>query len=222
MDVLYFHPLSLGARAVLILANELSMTVDLRLEPDWERRGDFLALSPEGRVPVLVHKGQHILSGALPIMEFWLEQADAPNLIGATALDRAEVRRLALWFLVRFDEEVANALISEKVVKRLFQRQTPDTSILRAAHYNLRNHLRYVDYLADRRHYLAGERISLADLVAAAALSLIDYMGDIAWPDYLSAKNWYMRLKSRKSVRACLNQRLSGVNPPDHYVQPDF
>lgn len=222
MDALYVNPLSVPARAALIGAEEIDVPVDHRLEPEWERRPEFVALSPEARLPVLVIAGGHILSGAVPILEYWSEQSDRFDLMGHTPLARAEVRRLMQWFLVRFDEEVARPLGEEKVLKRLVHKSMPDTKILRAVQHNLRIHVQYVEYLSQRRHYLAGDALSWADVAAAAAMSLADYMGDIPWADHLAAKDWYMRMKSRRSVRHCLAQRISGVTPPKHYALPDF
>lgn len=207
----------------MIAAEELAIELDQRLEPDWQRRREFLALSPEGRVPVLINQAHAVLSGAVPILEYWLEDHDArADLFGATAETRAESRRLLQWFLVKFEEEVARLLVEEKILKRLVKGSTPDTPVLRAGQHNLRIHLRYLDYLAERRHYLAGDRFGLADIAAAAALSLTDYLGDVPWSDHPGAKDWYMRVKSRRSVRHLLSQRLPGLAPPAHYARPDF
>lgn len=222
MTLLYSNPLSPSARAIDIAALEAGIDCERRIEPDWERRRDFLALAPEGRVPVLAIPGQGAVCGALPIADYWQETVPDAPLITGTALQKAEIRRLGLWFLVKFDEEVARPLSDEKVLKRLIQRDTPDTHVLRAGLHNLRIHLGYVDYLADRRHYLAGDRFSFADMAAAGALSLIDYLGDLPWASYPVAKDWYMRVKSRRSVRAVLAERIPGLKPPPHYAEPDF
>ncbi|HAE03625.1 MAG TPA: glutathione S-transferase, partial [Rhodospirillaceae bacterium] len=58
-------------------------------------------------------------------------------------------------------------------------------------------HLGYIGWLAERRTWLAGEELTLADLTAAAHLSCVDYIGDVPWNDHPEAKDWYARIKSR-------------------------
>ena len=48
----------------------------------------------------------------------------------------------------------------------------PDIFSIRAALSNIRYHLAYVGWLARTRDWLAGERMSYADLAAAAHLSV--------------------------------------------------
>ena len=66
-----------------------------------------------------------------------------------------------------------------------------------------------------------GEDFSLADITAAAHLSVIDYLGDIPWQSYASVKEWYMRIKSRPSFGIFFKIVFQGV-PPSHYADLDF
>ena len=59
---------------------------------------------------------------------------------------------------------------------------------MRAAMTNLHNHLDYIDWLAEQGNWLAGKAMSLADLAAAAHLSVTDYFGDIDWDRHPEAK----------------------------------
>ncbi len=93
---------------------------------------------------------------------------------------------------------------------------------MRAIRSNLRYHLSYLSYLADQRKWLAGDDFSIADLVAAAHFSVLDYLGEVAWEDYPVAKGWYARLKSRPSFRSLLADRIPGTPPPLHYTDLDF
>ncbi len=83
-------------------------------------------------------------------------------------------------------------------------------------------HLQYIAWLTERRAWLAGTTLSLADLMAAAQLSAIDYLGDVPWDEHEGAKDWYARLKSRPSFRALLADNLPGAPPPPHYADLDF
>ena len=93
---------------------------------------------------------------------------------------------------------------------------------MRAIRANLRYHLKYLNFLADQRDWLAGDQFSFADMAAAAHLSAIDYLGEISWADAPCAKSWYSRVKSRRSLRAILADKLPGQPPPPHYADLDF
>ena len=98
----------------------------------------------------------------------------------------------------------------------------PDSREIRAAQKNIHTHLAYITFLAERRHWLAGEELSFADIAAAAHISCVDYLGDVPWADHPIAKTWYMRIKSRPSFRSLLSDRVPGQPPVLHYAELDF
>ena len=93
---------------------------------------------------------------------------------------------------------------------------------LRAARHNIRYHLAYVGWLVGRRNWLAGDRLTYADLAAAEQLSVADYLGDVPWHENEMAKQWYARIKSRPSFRPLLADLVRGAPPSPHYANLDF
>src|SRR6201985_3313331 len=98
----------------------------------------------------------------------------------------------------------------------------PATDVIRAAKVNVRYHLAYIGWLAQRRNYLAGDQLTYADLAAAAHLSAIDYLGDVPWIEDDAAKAWYARVKSRPSFRPLLSEWLGGGRAARAHVGPGF
>ena len=216
---LWLSPFSRKVRVVLI---EKNLDFRMEVEETWERRHEFLALNPAGEVPVLIEPDKTVLSHSSAICEFLEEKEPEPNLIGKTLYDRAEVRRLVSWFDQKFNAEVSEKLINEKVMKRFLGLGEPNSREIRAAQSNIHIHLEYITFLTDRRFWLAGDSFSLADITAATHISAIDYLGDVPWGDYKSAKNWYARIKSRPSFQGILDDRIPGLPAPKHYNNPDF
>ena len=99
---------------------------------------------------------------------------------------------------------------------------SPNSDVLIATTRNLKQHLRYIGFLTDYRRWLAGDAMSFADLAAAGHVSCLDYLGVINWDLHPSTRDWYMRLKSRRSFAGILDDRLPGLSPPPHYDDPDF
>ena len=112
--------------------------------------------------------------------------------------------------------------MSERVIKRFSGVGTTSSVVIRAALSNLQIHLDYVDWLAEQGNWLTGKQISLADLAAAAHLSVLDFLGDIDWSRHPEAKSWYAKIKSRPSFRDLLGDQVVGINPPEHYSNLDF
>ena len=52
--------------------------------------------------------------------------------------------------------------------------------------------------------------------------SVADYLGGIDWTGHEHVKAWYAAFKSRRSFRPLLAERLSGIEPPNYYENPDF
>jgi len=221
MLTLYHLWLSPVSRAVRVVAAEKGVAIELQVEPVWERRPEFLALNPAGDVPVLVDGDGFAVSGGA-IAEYLDEIVPEPPLIGVGALERAEVRRLVAWFDGKFAREVTDNLVGEKVMKRFLGFGEPDSAAIRAGHSNIRTHLDYIAFLIERRTWLAGEQLSLADIAAAAQISCVDYLGDVPWADHEPAKDWYARIKSRPSFRPLLADAIPGLVPSKVYADLDF
>jgi glutathione S-transferase len=229
---LHHYPLSVASRFIRLILAECDLQPELAEERVWERRHEFLMMNPAGTVPVLVASER-----SSPVVGVWavseyLDETHGSGLGDRRLLPvdpgrRAEVRRLSEWFLFKFEEEVANYLVEEKVMKRERAKAggdggPPNSSLLRAARANVRTHLLYVEHLAAANNWLAGERMSYADLAAAAALSVADYLGEVPWDEAPEAKVWYMRIKSRPAFRPLLAEQVRSVRPPQHYAELDF
>jgi glutathione S-transferase len=223
MRILYHMPLSPYSRKVRIALREKGLDFEPRLEKTWERRTEFLALNPAGKVPVLVEDDGAVVADSVAITEY-LEEAypETQRLLPDQAKERAEVRRLVAWFDEKFGREVTSHLVGEKLMKRFLVQAEPNSAVIRAGKQNLKTHLDYIGYLGERRNWLAGERFTLADIAAAAQVSCVDYLGDIPWDQHQAAKDWYARVKSRPSFRPLLADHVPGAPPPPHYADLDF
>lgn len=192
------------------------------VQETWHYDAGFLSINPAGEIPVLVEDDGTILTDATNIAEYLDEVYPEPKLIGRTLKDRTEARRLAAWFDRKFFEEVTINLAGEKLNRRMLSGAAPDSRALRAGRDNLHTHLQYIAWLTDRRSWLAGEHLSIADISAAAHLSLIDYSGDVPWDDHPLTKEWYVRIKSRASFRCLLRDVVPGIHPAAVYADLDF
>jgi len=216
---LWLHPYS---RKVRLALAEKNLKFEAVIEKTWERRTEYMAMNPAGDVPLLIEEDGTILSNSAVICEYLDEVYPETPLLGDDPVHRAEVRRIVGWFDVKFNREVTEYLVGEKLMKQFLKLGEPHGPSVRAGHANIHYHLDYIAYLIERRRWLAGDEISYADLAAAAHLSCVDYMGDVPWDDHPVAKSWYLRIKSRPSFKSLLDDHIPGFMPAGHYTNIDF
>jgi glutathione S-transferase len=215
----WFCPFSRKIRIGLL---EKNIDCELLLELPWKRRHEFLVLNPAGAVPVLKEESGHAIIGTHAISEYLEEQYAEPTLLGSKIETKCEVRRLVDWFDIKFNEEVTNLVINEKVMRKYLKRGNTEASVIRFASQNIKHHLQYIEYLTDRRNWLAGDDFSYADISAAAHISCVDYFGDVPWHQFHKARDWYSRVKSRPSMQIILKDNIAGLIPAKHYRDLDF
>ncbi|MBL4804098.1 MAG: glutathione S-transferase family protein [Alphaproteobacteria bacterium] len=207
---LWLHPFS---RKVRLALAEKNLDFNLQIEKVWERRTEFLALNPAGDVPVLIEKDGTTLANSQVICEYLEEVYPEVNLLGKDPVQRSETRRLVSWFDVKFNREVSENIVGEKLMKRFLKLGEPHGPAIRAGHANIHYHLDYIGFLTEKRKWLAGDVFSLADIAAAAHLSAIDYIGDVPWEEHRAARTWYEKIKERKSFAPLLEDRIPGFAP---------
>jgi glutathione S-transferase len=218
---LYHFPLCPFSRKIRVMLREKGLAAELIEVQPWQGSEELLALNPAGEVPVLVDEDLTIADSAA-IAEYIEEAYPGTTLLGRSLQQRAETRRLVFWFDTKFARDVTDLLWREKLIKRLKRAGTPNSEALRQGAGNVRGHLDYVSWLFESRRWLAGDELSLADIAAAAHLSVLDYMGDVPWAAFPAARDWYAKIKSRPSFRPLLMDRLIGMRPPQHYDDLDF
>ena len=217
MRNLYHFWLQPFSRKVRIVLAEKNLPFTLILEKTWERRTEFLAMNPAGDVPVLIEEDGTTLSNSQVVCEYLDEVYPDVDLLGADPIQRAETRRLSNWFDRKFNREVTDNLVEERVMKAFLKLGEPHGPSLRAGRANIHYHLDYIGFLTERRRWLAGEDFSVADITAAAHLSCVDYMGDVPWEEHRAARKWYESVIQRPSFEPILEERVPGFEPIVQY-----
>lgn len=230
MPQLFHRPFCPLSRFIRLALGEYGVDVELVEERPWDRREAFLLMNPAATLPVYIEDDGLTVPGAGVVAEY-LDETLGPSLcerrlLPEAAADRIEVRRLCSWFLDKFYAEVSGPLVGEKIDKRMMTFAQgggpPDMMAIRAAKANIKYHLQYIGWLLRDRNWLAGDRLTYADVAAAAQLSSADYLGDVPWHEDEAAKQWYAKMKSRPSFRPILADAMAGMPPAPYYANLDF
>ncbi len=219
---LYQFPLCPFSRKIRLLMGEKKVASDLGRADPGAPSARVATLHAAPRTPVLVNEEKKIvLADSRAIAEYLEETVDKSPMINGTATGRAEIRRLVALFDENFYNDVTGPLLLERMKKRIIYKQPPDSRALREAMKMAHGHLDYIDWLIDNRPWLAGATMSMADLAAAAQISVADYLGGIDWKGHEQARGWYAVFKSRPSFRPLLSERMDVIKPPAHYALVD-
>lgn len=224
MWMLLQFPLCPFSRKLRLLLAEKGVPYEPVRESPWARRDEFIDMNPACQTPVMVdrERGGAPLIDSLAICEYFEETVDKAAMINGTAAERAEIRRLTIWFDTHFYRDVTQPLLFERMEKRIVHRASPDSRVLREAMKAAIAHLDYTDYLLGHRKWIGGATISLADLAAAAHISVADYLGGIDFKGHDLTRRWYGGMKSRPSMRPLLAERMEVITPPADYENPDL
>lgn len=221
MNVLYHFPLSPFSRKVRLCLGEKKVEVKLVEERYWEQDPEFRRRNPAGKVPVL-KMGNKILTESMAICEYLEDTFPEPALMPRTVDGKYEVRRIVSWFDDKFYHEVTSKLMGERVFRKLMGTGYPDSSNVKAGAKAIKYHLDYMTWLLEKRRWLAGNELSLADFAAASHLSCLDYVSDVDWNRSEVVKDWYAKIKSRPAFRSILADNIPGFPQSPQYANLDF
>lgn len=226
---LVHYPLCPLSRFIRLVMYEKSIHFSLIKEEFWLERDVLIALNPAGKLPILIENDNKIvICNISPVFEYLEETNPEVPLLSKHPLERAEIRRLMGWFNEKFYAEISNALLTERVWKRMTRQEYPDSTVIRRAITLLPEHIVYIAHLLRGRDWLSGNQMTAADLAAAAHISVVDFLGNMPWKSqnheksFDTVREWYARIKSRPSFRALTSDVVQGFTPPLHYADPDF
>ncbi len=226
MRQLLHMPLDPASRMVRVLLAEKGLPAELVETRHWDDEGALMRANPAGTIPVLIDEpptgGTLCVSPAISIIEYLEDAYPTSPIYPTTSAARAETRRLCMWFLTKFEHEVIDLIVRERIDKRLRRHGQADYELLKIGQKALAWHLDYLSWLLDQRTSITGEKFTAADFTGAAYLSSLDYVDAVPWSEFPAVKDWYARMKSRPSMRPILADRIDGMPPPSHFADPDF
>ena len=184
----YYKTLSLYSRPVWIalLEKQLSFeAIDLALDGDqWQP--EFLAINPFGRVPVLVD-GELSVFESLAILNYLELQYPNPTLVPADVETLTTVKMVEMLTL----HELIPAMLT-------IVRVTDNKVAIQQADRQIVTMLSFLEKLLIDNSYLAGDRITLADIVAGSIILWLPYL-NISLSSYPEVKRWSSQLMQRQA-----------------------
>jgi glutathione S-transferase len=208
---LYDFAFSPNCRKVRALAYELGIELEfvpVDLSKGAQRTPEFLAINPNGRVPVLVD-GDLILWESTAILRYLAGKAGGA-LVPTAPRAQAEVDRWLSWQLSHLGPAMSKVAF-ERIVKKVTGQGAPDEAAIAVGTAEFAKLTAILDDALRGREYLAGA-LSIADFALASHFSLASTSGlDLA--PYARVNAWLSRVLARDSMRRALADAQAVMRP---------
>ena len=176
-------------------------TVDLRKGEN--REAEHLKRNPHGQMPTLELDDGSYVSEITAICEYLEEKHPSPPLIGSTPEERARTRMWTRRVDLNICEPMANGFrFSEGLPlfkDRIYTAPEAASSLKAMA----QNRLKWLDgQMSDGRTFVAGDKISLADVLLYCFVYFGGQVGQPLNPEFQNLTAWFTRMKTRPSAAA--------------------
>ncbi len=168
-----------------------SIPVNLRAKE--QKRPEFLALNPNGTVPV-IRDGDTLLYDSTIINEYLEEQYPQPSLTYPDPARRAEVRQWEDFGDNNFLRPAENIFIHLKGWRRFEDEQ------IHGFRQKILESLAYVEKALEGKECLV-DRFTYADISFAPRIIILDQLGISLMENLVNVRAWIERLKKRPSLQ---------------------
>jgi glutathione S-transferase len=196
-------------RAVLLTLEEKGADYELAaMAPGTLKQQPHLSRHPFGRIPAFEHDGW-ILYEAQAIMRYVDAVVPGPRLQPEEPRAAARMNQvigITDWYVM---PQVSRPITSNRVVKPRFNLAVDEDAIVSAIP-NARICIAEIARLLDGHAWMAGDEISLADLLLAAHLSMFAQAPEGAQilQEHPNLSGWLTRIEARPSMKATTWDRL--------------
>jgi glutathione S-transferase len=193
---LYSGRRSPNARKVRLLAKELDLTLEI-VSPDFAkgelRSPDFLALNPNGKVPVLDDNG-FLLWESAAILHYLAGKRPERGLVPGDPKKRAVLDQWLFWWAAHVEPAFLR-LVFERLVKPFLKLGEADASIVETADRDLARYLPILDRQLEGSDHVLGE-LTIADFAIAPWFESASGIG-VSLEPYANVSRWLAGLAKR-------------------------
>lgn len=197
---LHGNPLSPNSRRAAMVAQHLGLAIDVAVVDFANlKKPEFLALNPNGRVPVLVD-GDFVLDESRAIMQYLASKKPEAGLLPADEKGRADAVRWQFWDAEHFSAPLST-IAFEKLLKPMMGLGEASASAVNDALARYERAAKVIDAHLGKHEWLAGKGLTVADLSVAASLT---YAGpcDVPLAPYPNLSAWFGRIRELPAWKA--------------------
>jgi glutathione S-transferase len=196
---LYMNALSPNVRRVRLTAAVLELQLEekrLDFTKGEHKNPEYLALNPNGAVPTLVD-GDFVLTESRAIMQYLASKKPESGLVPRDAHARADMMRWQFWDAAHFSPQLG-MLTFEKIIKPMMGIGEPDPHKVDEAITSFRRFGAVLDERLDRKEYVVGNALTIADLTIACSL-MYAKQTDAPLGDFPNIQSWFSRIRDMEA-----------------------
>ncbi len=201
---LHAFPFSPRGFKVLAVANYLGLDYEfclVDLGKGEQKRPEFLALNPNGRMPVLEEDGFSLWESNA-ILTYLAGKKPEAGLLPADERGRADVMRWMFWDSAHWDS-ICAIFIYENLVKTFFKLGEPDAAELAKAEQRFHQFAPVLDAQLKTRKFICGDKPTIADFTIASPLNAAEPAKFPLGP-YAAIRRWYSDMSALPAWRKTL------------------
>ena len=195
-------------RLVRMFMAEKGMEVpseDLDLLAGANRQSPYLSKNPAGQTPSLELDDGTVIAETVTICEFLEEQQPMPALIGTTAVERAVTRMWVRRVELNITEYMYNGFRFAEGIEIFRNRMLCLPEAAAGLKAKGRAGREWLDGLMAGRDFVAGNKISLADMILFCCMDFAKDVGQPLEPELKNLAAWYARMSARPSAQSSLH-----------------
>lgn len=196
MYILHQNPFSFYSRRVIALLEEEGIAYEARLinlMAGEHKSEAFIRLNPNGQVPVL-EEGDFVLAESNAILRYLCDREGLEGWYPAEAQARALVNQWLDWNQCRLSPATRDIVFNS-----VFAREIGDAGAIARGRELLATLAPILEEALQQRPYVAGERVTIADLAVFSSLSQLDLAQ--SRPTSPAIARWYETMGGVKGVQ---------------------
>jgi glutathione S-transferase len=199
---LYFHPMSSNARTARLAAVALGQKPELvlvDLQKGDNKKPEYLALNPNGKVPTLVD-GSTVLWESIAIGMYLADKTPGQTIYPTDAVQRANVNKWLFWKAAHWGHALGN-LVWENMLKGMFGMGGPNEYVVGNSVRNTGDCATVLDATLAKSRFVCGETPTLADFAIAAPMM---YMQPAKLPleQHANVMRWFKDIQATEAWKA--------------------
>jgi glutathione S-transferase len=191
-----FHsPYSSNARKALVTAYHLGIEpelVHIDIGKGEQRKPDFVALNPSGKVPVLV-EDDFVLPESQAIMAYLADKTPGQTLYPTDLRRRADINRWMFWSANHWGPAIST-INFERMVKKFLGLGEPDAAVVARGEGMFHDFAKVLDAHLAKHEWLSGDALSLADIAVACPL-MVAVPAQLPLAPYANVQKWFARMQ---------------------------
>lgn len=195
-------------RLVRMFMAEKGMSIaseDLDLLAGANRQAPYLGKNPAGQTPALELDDGTVIAETVTICEYLEEKQPMPALIGTTATERAVTRMWVRRVELNITEYMYNGFRFAEGIEIFRDRMVCLPEAAAGLKAKGKAGRAWLDGLMAGRDFIAGNKVSLADLVFFACVDFCQGVGQPLEPEFKNLVAWHARMSARPSAQASLH-----------------